>query len=117
MEKALKYQQGDVLLYVANIPQNCRLVERTVRGYVLAEGEVTGHAHRIANRIDLAEKSVGGVQMFQSPDGTLYLSVTEAPVELEHEEHSTITVAPGNYEIGIVREIDPFEVEVHNVAD
>lgn len=116
MEKKLKYQQGDVLLYIAEIPTDCKPVQKTARGYVLAEGEATGHAHRIADPTDLKTKSVGGVEMFRAEDGTLYMSVIEAS-PLIHEEHGTIIVDPGTYEIGRVREVDPFENEIHSVRD
>lgn len=74
---------------------------------ILAEGEITGHAHVITDtknacRYTLNEKT--------------YLLV-ENPVELYHEEHNTLTIQPGTYEIDTVKEYDPFEKEIRRVQD
>ena len=51
----------------------------------LAEGEATGHAHRISRYGEIYER-----------DGALYLSVPEGrECTVSHEEHRTMTVAAG----------------------
>ena len=51
MSNPTMYRQGDVLIVrVDEIPADAKLINRTKRGVILAEGEVTGHAHRIASR-------------------------------------------------------------------
>lgn len=98
-------QQGDVLIRsVSTIPFG-RLVERRERGYVLAEGEATGHAHTIEEEIRMVE--AGGI---------LYIGCA-TDVIVKHEEHDAITVPAGNYQIGIVQEYDHFAEEARNVAD
>ncbi len=98
--------QGDVNLIAVNeIPNNAKKVKRTDRGYVLAEGEVTGHTHRITADVDLYEV-----------DGVLYLK-NDAPVEITHEEHHPVTVPPGKWKVGITREFDHLQQEARNVAD
>jgi len=112
--KDLKHQQGDVLIYVAaTIPAGAKLCHLT-----LAEGEVTGHSHRVVahDPTNLESVNVHGAQLLQAEDGTLYLDVT-ATVDVVHEEHDIVTLNPGQYEIGIVREVDPFENEIRRVAD
>lgn len=100
-------QQGDVLIKkAASIPVGAKVVERKPRGFVLAEGEVTGHAHTIEEEVELFEK-----------DGTLYLKVKDAPVTVKHEEHGHVEVPAGIYEIGIVKEYDHFAEEARAVQD
>lgn len=100
-------QQGDVLLKsVKKIPAGTKKVKRQERGWVLAEGEVTGHAHVIDEDIDLILDEAG--TMFMSND---------APVTIKHEEHKHITVPAGNWEIGIVKEYDHFAEESRRVQD
>lgn len=100
------YQQGDVILEtVKNVIGNeCKPTEK---GYVLAEGEVTGHSHRITEK--------DKVQLFEQ-EGTLYLKVLEnAP--LIHEEHKTIIIPQGDYIVKRVNEYDHFLEESRKVQD
>jgi hypothetical protein len=59
---------------------------------VLAHGEVTGHHHSfaLADRIALFREDGSGGGLFLSVGG-------DAPAKLEHQEHSTIPIAPGTY--------------------
>lgn len=78
---------------------------------VLAEGEVTGHAHRLA--------TMDGVERYEM-DGKRYLVVTaDGGVSITHEEHGQGVIEPGIYEERIDREFDyaaEFE-SWRNVAD
>jgi len=108
MDTTKGYQQGDVLLKMRDaMPEGGVPVNPGPRGYVLAEGEHTGHAH--------AMEATPAVEMFER-DGTLWLRVSE-PTPLVHEEHHAQTVQPGVYEVGRVVEMDPFADEVRTVAD
>ena len=101
-------QQGDVLLnQVKRIPNGAEKMKPRARGYVLADGEVTGHAHAIVD--------VDAVELYEV-DGTMYLNVL-APTPLTHEEHGTIDLPVGLFEIGQVVEVDPFEKETRIVRD
>jgi hypothetical protein len=103
------FQQGDVILKLRDaLPASCKPVAPGARGFVLAEGEATGHAHTI--------EATPGVELHEK-DGVLWLRVLEEAVPLVHEEHHAQTVAPGVYEVGRVVEMDPFENEVRTVAD
>jgi len=98
--------QGDVFFTRANaIPNGAKPVDRKARGYVIAEGEATGHAHVIEDDVQLYEK-----------DRVLYLHVPKE-VEVRHEEHSPVTLSPGQWKVGIVREYDPFLEEARKVLD
>ena len=73
---------------------------------VLADGEVTGHAHRLPSDVDV----------FESDENTRQFSNVET-VPLTHEEHGTILLPPNEYESGKVLEFDPLEKEVREVQD
>lgn len=98
------YRQGDVLIIRKDsVPS---LAPKNIEGpVILAYGEVTGHTHRFENRraVDMIED---GMRRF--------LAVHEA-ADLTHEEHATITVPPGNYEVIIQSEYSP--QGLRNVAD
>jgi hypothetical protein len=110
-KRAKVYRQGDVWIY--RITRAEYEAQRSVthvtgsphpKGVILAEGEVTGHHHRIpeATRVALRPSRNG--------DGTVrLLEVKSGPVELVHEEHETITLPPGYYEVRIQREYAPTE--------
>ena len=73
---------------------------------VLAEGEVTGHAHRLPEN----------VEVFESDAGERSFSVqTEVP--LSHEEHGCILIPPGDYVSDKVVEYDHFAEQARRVAD
>jgi len=96
-------RQGDVLIIpVATIPKNTRKVKRDRGRVVLAYGEVTGHAHAIVHP-DVTLVSAG-----EADELRMWMQVTAPePVELLHEEHDTLLVPPGSYEIRRQREYAP----------
>jgi hypothetical protein len=101
-------QQGDVLIKSVSGKidfEKAKKVERKTRGWVLAEGETTGHAHCIQEDIDLVEI-----------DGILYMK-NDKEVTITHEEHNAHTIPAGVWEIGIVQEYDHFEEEARKVRD
>lgn len=97
----MNIRHGDVLIFGAASPlgADATPVTPTPRGIVLAEGEVTGHAHRIANS--------DGAVLYEW-NGGRYLDVVAADgVQLTHEEHHTVTIPQGLHEIRIQREYEP----------
>ncbi len=93
-------RQGDVLLHpIDAVPEGARPIARSAGRIVLAEGEVTGHAHAI--------RSSAATLLADGDDR--YLRVT-APVTLVHEEHAAIGIVPGTYRVVIQREYVPPEV-------
>lgn len=83
--------QGDVKIEaVPGLPSGLTPKARDGRNrLVLAEGEVTGHAHAIADSM---------AELYEDADGVLWLRAPQA-CTVEHEEHATITLAPGVYRI------------------
>lgn len=98
------YQQGDVIIERVE-----EIKGKKVNHLILADGEATGHAHRVGvKELDQAE--------IYEDNGTLYLkTLTEVPIT--HEEHKTITVPPGTWRIRKVMEYDHFEEEAREVID
>lgn len=93
-----QFRQGDVLLIrIEALP--CRLKRvRTQRGaIVLAEGEVTGHAHKLP--------AAAGV-LLETNDGERFLRITQH-TRLTHEEHDAIDMEPGLYAVVRQREYSP----------
>ncbi len=86
MEKLNQIRQGDVLLVAVNIPMPGGLTPQ--REVILAEGEITGHAHRL--------KAAAVYEWSQ--DGQRYVRVSDSEGELSHEEHDpepAAVVTPG----------------------
>lgn len=100
-------QQGDVIFQEGKLPPNCKKVSASTRGYVLAEGESTGHAHCI--------EEIEGCELYEK-DGVMYISASKDAI-VTHEEHLPITIPAGVWEVGIVQEYDPFSEELNNVRD
>jgi len=80
-----------------------KLIARDKGRVILAYGEVTGHAHAIMDKT---------TEFFQCDDGRKILLVKDDETKLSHEEHGTITIPKGEYEIVQQREYDP---ELHSV--
>lgn len=95
------YRQGDVLVMaVPSIPRRAERVRRDGGRVVLAYGEATGHAHAIGD---------AGAVLLQDPlTGDLFVRVDEpGGVALAHEEHATVTLPPGDYQVVRQREYLP----------
>lgn len=132
--KAQQIRQGDVLLIpVAKLPDGCTEVPHDKGRIVLAYGEVTGHAHAIADHVpdieiainrELASKLAqdaikraaksAKASLFLAPSGERFLVVKEA-VSLRHEEHSPHALLPGIYHLPTQVEYTP--AELRKVAD
>lgn len=100
-------RHGDVFLKrVAVLPLGASRAETEPDRVVLAYGEVTGHAHAIKSK---------RVLMWNAGERR-YITIDEGePVLLTHEEHGTIQVPAGTYEVLQQRVYTP--AEVRNVAD
>lgn len=109
------YRQGDVLLVPVNaMPDGVSKLRRDRnRGIVLAEGEATGHAHTILDR---------GASLYELIDpadveemSRRFLHVESEVVALVHEEHATIHVPSGDYEV--IHQVEYEPEALRRVAD
>lgn len=86
-------RQGDVLLF----PVQTAVVGEALPHLTLAEGEVTGHKHRISE----------GQAELREDEGTLYLTVRSDSATLSHEEHRSLQIPQGTWMIRIQRQYEP----------
>ncbi len=96
-----QFRQGDVLLVqVGFLPEDASLEPTSVapikNRIILAEGELTGHAHAVPS---------AAAAMYQW-QGDRLLAVNQATA-LTHEEHNPIALQPGIYKVVIQRQYDP----------
>ncbi len=89
-------RQGDVILLP--VQHTIQQIEgQKLPHLTLAEGEVTGHKHRIIE---------GQAELYEK-DGTLYLRVYSKEATLVHEEHKAISIPQGTWMVRLQREYQP----------
>ncbi|BAU91995.1 hypothetical protein MPPM_3390 [Methylorubrum populi] len=89
------WRQGDIFIRaIRSIPREA--VSRPLPHTVLAHGELTGHSHRV---VDPAALFAG--------DGCFYLDVRADQARVVHDEHGTITLDRGVYQVWRQREYTP----------
>lgn len=99
-KRATLYRHGDVLVAaISDIPAGAEKQTHLV----LAEGEVTGHAHRIAEP--------GAAELFQL-GVDMYLRVVAPVATLIHQEHGPIELSAGVYRVWRQREYSPQEIRI-----
>lgn len=91
MKKKNAFRQGDVLI----VPTKAVPKKAEKQGHlVLAEGEFSGHSHRIVE---------GKAELFKFNE-KMYLKVLSKIAKITHEEHGLRTLDRGTYEIDIQQE-------------
>jgi uncharacterized cupin superfamily protein len=97
-------RQGDVLMIpIKSIPKG----KSQTKNVTLALGEVTGHHHTIfENAVGFADN----VDMLCE-----YVQVKSGGADLTHQEHETITIQEGNYQV--IRQTEYTPQELRNVRD
>lgn len=101
-------EQGDVVLVpLAKLPPKSDLeILKKGRGIVVAEGEVTGHAHRVIGVATLARnKATGDIILIPDEETTM-----------EHDTHHSVPVE-GPAIVEIVQERDHLTRETRKVRD
>lgn len=89
------WRQGDVLIQaVDDVPDDAALRP----DLVLAEGELTGHMHRVDD--------LTAALLFEKGDD-LFLKVTAATATVVHDEHGPVTIKQGVYRVWRQREYSP----------
>lgn len=89
------YRQGDV--FIESMPT---IPHEAIRqpDLVLAEGDATGHRHRIED---------GGTAVLLALGDRTFLEVVSDEATLVHDEHDTIVLPRGTYRYWRQREYDP----------
>ena len=92
------YRHGDILVArTDHVPEDARRLHHLV----LAEGELTGHSHRVAER---------NAAVLYEASGVKYLTVTANRATLIHQEHGPISLTRGKYRVWRQREYSPREI-------
>jgi len=101
------FQQGDVLLIKIDEIENGL---KKLKHLTLAEGETTGHSHRI---------TTGTATLYQAsgPRAGFVLEVSSDTATLTHEEHKPITLPKGVWQVRKVMEFDHFNEVSGEVRD
>jgi hypothetical protein len=107
------FAQGDLLLERVPDVAPSGSVEQNMEGAVLVllEGEATGHAHAIRERVTLfrddrlARDIPAGLYIGHVQVGSAYARVT-------HQEHGPITLRRGTYRVRRQRELGPRDARV-----
>ena len=111
----MQLQQGDVWFEkISKEPKKKTKCEIKKRGWVMAEGEQHGHAHRI--------EETKQAEMFEYFDDELQekcllLRILKNQTEVKHEEHKSIFLDKGLYKVGQINEYDPFLEMERKVVD
>ena len=100
-------RQGDVFVIPATIPASVTEVPRDAGRVILAYGEVTGHSHAIV---------APSATLLRTETDERFLRIVGTPVDLVHEEHAAIQIAPGEYRVVIGREFTS-EMAAERVLD
>lgn len=92
------FRQGDQLFREVTGLDLSEATRQVVTGYVVALGEVTGHAHVIEQEVTVL-----------TWQGGRYVSSAE-PVTVTHEEHAPVTIPAGTFQIVQQQQYTPEEV-------
>ena len=105
------YAQGDILIErISERAETDQTSSSTkVSNVILAEGELTGHQHRVLGSVTLYRDDALARDF---PPG-LYLAhlrVDGATARVEHEEHAPIILESGTYCVRRQRQLEPTDV-------
>jgi hypothetical protein len=105
-------RQGDIYFKACKSPKGKKGIKR-YDSPVMAYGEVTGHSHKIVS------PSFSEMESFVDEKGDIFVMSPTQPIEVAHDEHSVITLDPGQwYCVSRQREYDPQAAErERQVAD
>ena len=105
--KVKMFRHGDLLgKQVKSIPVDA-VKKSSGKVNILAEGEITGHHHRMISDVN--------VTVFEDTDSMYFKLDDEA--SLVHEEHKELKLAPAIYKVTKEREYDYFSKEIRKVVD
>lgn len=106
-----QYYQGDILFLQQNKIKRSDFKKLPIEGVVVAEGEITGHKHTVI--ADPSEQT--DIRIAQDEKG-YYLKVIKGNALVTHEEHKTIVLPIGDYQI--IRQVEYDELtEFQKVQD
>jgi hypothetical protein len=106
--------QGDILIErVDDAAATGQVIQSTDdRAVVVAEGEVTGHHHRLLGSVTMYRDDA--VARDIPPELYIaHVTVRSPTARLDHEEHAPIVLDKGTYRIRRQRQPEPTDVGIH----
>src|SRR5215510_12749554 len=107
------YAQGDILLERVNVaPVSGQILHAPdAEALVVAEGELSGHHHKISGCATLYRDDALARDI---PDNLYigHLQVVGTGVRLEHEEHAPITLQQGTYRVRRQRQLGRSDIGI-----
>src|SRR5262245_66518976 len=107
------YAQGDILVERVNdAPVSGQILHAANGGaVVVAEGELTGHHHKIFGCATLYRDDALARDI---PDNLYigHLQVERTGARLEHDEHAPIDLALGTYRVRRQRQLEPSDIGI-----
>jgi hypothetical protein len=101
------YAQGDILIEEVDTvpPRGATIAADETGATVLAEGEATGHRHRIMEQVTMFRDD--GLARDMPLDLYIgHLTVGPDHAQVVHDEHDPIDLGPGTYRVRRQRELD-----------
>lgn len=99
-------RHGDLLIKeIKELPKGLKKVKTNI----VAEGEFTGHNHTV-----ITDNNT--IAVFSDNTGKKYIGLMEKS-KITHQEHKTLELPAGYYEVIIEQEYDPFEAKIRQVRD
>jgi hypothetical protein len=106
--------QGDILIErVDTAPSQDGIILSVEDGSVIiAEGEASGHHHRLVGSVALYRDDALAREI---PQGLYvgHVRVNGPTARLEHEEHAPITLERGVYRVRRQRQLEPTDIGIH----
>jgi len=96
-------RHGDLCIKSIKRPKGLKKLNHNI----LAEGEVTGHAHRLIE---------GDYQLYDDDKGIIHFSANNN-TKIDHEEHGIKEINDDFYIVEREQEFDPFEEEIRRAQD
>ena len=98
------HRHGDLCIKsIEKLPEGLKKLNHNI----LAQGEVTGHAHTLLGE---------GFQLYEDDKSTIYFSAA-MPVEISHQEHKVKPLEKGFYIVEREVEYCPFEEAIKQTKD
>ena len=103
------YRHGDLLIkQIDHIPLSAKPLSTSI----IAEGEITGHNHKLYGSHQVYGTHSQNPRIIEPT----YFQAKE-DISLKHQEHNTLKISKGNYEVVHEREYDPFKDIEQEVID
>lgn len=78
------------------------------KGWIIAEGEVTGHSHSIKGKND--------VKVYEEAGKVVNMLISKS-TPLTHEEHLPNVLPKGSPKVRIIKEYDPISQKIYEIKD